>query len=203
MVAFSLLVLIRNSPPASAKFRPDVVDAARGMGMSARQRCCADRAAARAAGDRRRPAHRRGDGHQRHRRRRVRQRRRPRHADLQRHRHRPRARRSGPARSPPARSRSPSTLRSPRSSGGCGAVAPADGRAMLAAAWQYLLAHPQQFATALGVHVALSAAALLLADGDRDSARRRRGAAARAARLPRSTSRTSDARCRRSPCSRW
>ena len=34
---------------------------------------------------------------------------------------------------------------------------------MLAAAWQYLVAHPAAFAQALGVHVALSASALLLA----------------------------------------
>jgi osmoprotectant transport system permease protein len=34
---------------------------------------------------------------------------------------------------------------------------------MLAAAWDYLLAHPAQFGNALGVHVALSAAALALA----------------------------------------
>ena len=34
---------------------------------------------------------------------------------------------------------------------------------MLDAAWSYLLAHPAQFGTALGVHVALSAAALALA----------------------------------------
>ena len=34
---------------------------------------------------------------------------------------------------------------------------------MLAAAWDYLLAHPQQFAKAFAMHVALSAAALALA----------------------------------------
>jgi osmoprotectant transport system permease protein len=34
---------------------------------------------------------------------------------------------------------------------------------MLAAAWDYLLAHPAQFGTALAVHVALSASALALA----------------------------------------
>jgi osmoprotectant transport system permease protein len=34
---------------------------------------------------------------------------------------------------------------------------------MLGDAWHYLLAHPAQFATALGVHVALSAAALAIA----------------------------------------
>jgi osmoprotectant transport system permease protein len=34
---------------------------------------------------------------------------------------------------------------------------------MLAAAWDYLLAHPAQFGHALGVHIALSAAALALA----------------------------------------
>ena len=33
----------------------------------------------------------------------------------------------------------------------------------LADAWHYLIAHPAQFTTALGVHVALSAAALLIA----------------------------------------
>jgi len=34
---------------------------------------------------------------------------------------------------------------------------------MLAAAWQYLIGHPAQFATALGVHVALSVSALAIA----------------------------------------
>jgi osmoprotectant transport system permease protein len=34
---------------------------------------------------------------------------------------------------------------------------------MLGDAWQYLIAHPAQFATALGVHVALSATALAIA----------------------------------------
>jgi osmoprotectant transport system permease protein len=34
---------------------------------------------------------------------------------------------------------------------------------MLADAWHYIAAHPQQFATALGVHIAMSASALALA----------------------------------------
>ena len=36
---------------------------------------------------------------------------------------------------------------------------------MLEEAWQFLITHPSQFATALGVHVALSAAALAIAAG--------------------------------------
>jgi osmoprotectant transport system permease protein len=36
---------------------------------------------------------------------------------------------------------------------------------MLIEAWQYLVSHPAQFATALGVHVALSASALAIAAG--------------------------------------
>ena len=90
MVAFSLMILIRNVATGIREVPPDVVDAARGMGMT-RAECCARRAPARAAGDRRGLAHRGGHGDQRRGRRRVRQRRRARHADLQRHQQRSRA----------------------------------------------------------------------------------------------------------------
>jgi len=72
---------------------------------------------------------------------------------------------------------------------------------MLIEAWRYLLAHPAQFAVALGVHVTLSAAALAIGAAIAIPVGLY-AAAARASRSRPSMPRTSAAHCRRSPCSR-
>ncbi len=91
MVAFSLMIMIRNVATGIREVPAEVIDAARGMGMRARRDPVESRAAAGAAGHRGGTAHRDGHRHQRHRRRRLRQRGWPGHADLQRHQQRLRA----------------------------------------------------------------------------------------------------------------
>ena len=177
------------------------------MGMSAPRSCCARRAAARAAGDRRGTAHCGGDGHQRHRRRRVRQRRRPRHADLQRHRQRSRAEDLGRARSRRALGRSPSTAAFARVERSLAASAAPRLRLPRCSrqAWHVPATHPAQFGDgARRPRRAVGGAGARDRRGDRDSApASSRCARGLASRLRRSTPRTSVARCRRSPCLRW
>ena len=73
MVAFSLMIMIRNVAIGIREVPADVVDAARGMGMTRRRDPAAHRAAPCVAGDRRRTAHRDGHRDQRRRGRRLRQ----------------------------------------------------------------------------------------------------------------------------------
>ena len=207
MVAFSLMIMIRNVAIGIREVPRDVVDAAVGMGMNRVEVLTRIELPLAlpviVAG----PAHRHGDGDQRHRRRRVRQRRRPRHADLRRHQQRLRAedldrrahrvRAGGRGRSRPRAPRSVAAaagrLNEPRHAG--------DGSApMFADAWAYLArASAPVRRRAVDARRAVRVGARHR-DRDRRAARHlaRRVRAAR--RSSRSTPPTSAARCRRSRC---